>query len=140
MIDTLKFAKELQEVGMTPEQSEVYVRNLLNLMKTSFATRSEMNKRFDQVDRRFDSFDNEMSKRFGSFDNEMNKRFDSFDNEMNKRFDSLDNEMNKRFNQMDRQFDKVESRFESLEQKMVIKLGAMQVATLGIFIALQKLL
>lgn len=97
MIDTLKFAKELQEVGMTAEQSEAYVRNLLNVMGTNFATKHDL-----------ESF--------------KNNEFRALETKVT----DLKSEMN--------------YRFESLEQRITIKMGVMISFAVGLIVTLQKLL
>jgi predicted nuclease with TOPRIM domain len=89
-------------------------------MHREFAqVRTEMNFRFDQVDRRFDQVD----KRFEQVD----KRFDKID----EKFDKVD----ARFVAMDARFDALSARFDGLERTLIagcVAIVAAIIAT-GIF-------
>ena len=60
--------------------------DLRDLRRDLNALRADMNKRFDSVN------DN-MNKRFDSVNDNMNKRFDSVNDSMNKRFDNVNGEL-----------------------------------------------
>ncbi|MHA1696087.1 MAG: hypothetical protein ACTSXT_03480 [Candidatus Helarchaeota archaeon] len=77
-----------------------------------------MNKRFEEVNKHFESMQKQMDKRFESMQKQMDKRFESMQKQMDKRFE----EVNKRFEsmqkQMDKRFEEVNKRFESMQKQM----------------------
>ena len=76
--------------------------------------REESNKRFEQVDKRFEQMREESNKRFEQVD----KRFEQVD----KRFEQIDN----RFEQVDKRFEQVDKRFEQMRQESEMHFTAMR--------------
>ena len=68
-----------------------------------------MEKRFDQVDKRFEEILHYMDKRFEQVD----KRFEEILHYMDKRFEQVE----KRFDQVDKRFEQVDKRFEQVEKR-----------------------
>ena len=68
-----------------------------------------IDKRFEQVDKRFEMLQREMDKRFEILQREMDKRFEQID----KRFEQVD----KRFEQVDKRFEQVDKRFEQVNNR-----------------------
>ena len=75
----------------------------------------KMDKRFDQVDKRFVCLETEMNDRFAKVDD----HFVRLETEMNDRFDKLESKMDKRINKLeaktDERFERMEFRFERVE-------------------------
>lgn len=67
------------------------------------------NRRFDDVNRRFDDLKSNVNQRFNDF----NQRFDDFKNEVNRRFDDVD----RRFEKVDRRFEEVDRRFDDAARR-----------------------
>lgn len=67
------------------------------------------NRRFDDVNRRFDDLKSNVNQRFNDF----NQRFDDFKNEVNRRFDEVD----RRFEKVDRRFDEVDRCFDDAARR-----------------------
>lgn len=67
------------------------------------------NRRFDDVNRRFDDLKSNVNQRFNDF----NQRFDDFKNEVNRRFDEVD----RRFEKVDRRFEEVDRRFDDAARR-----------------------
>ena len=95
-----------QKTGFTQEDRERLVRLETTLKvfmeqvdKRFAELREDMNKRSEQVDKRFEQVD----KRFAELREDMNKRFEQIDKrfeQVDKRFAELREDMNKRFTQM----------------------------------------
>ena len=67
----------------------------------------DMNKRFEQVDKKFDSMQADMNKRFEQVD---------------KKFDSMQADVNKRFEQVDRRFEQVNEKLDKVLERIDIKI------------------
>jgi chromosome segregation ATPase len=76
----------------------ILTKELLELPVKFEEFRKEVNQRFDEVDRRFEESD---------------RKFEAFKNEVNQRFDEVD----RRFEEIDRRFDEVDKRFEESDKK-----------------------
>ena len=95
--------KILEEKAATKDDIEAI---LLELQRQ----REETNKRFEEVNRRFEALQMEMDRRF----EEVNRRFE----EMDRRFEALQMEMDRRFEEVNRRFEKMDRRFEELTRQM----------------------
>ncbi|MEI3598023.1 MULTISPECIES: hypothetical protein [unclassified Oceanobacillus] len=84
-------------------EEKVALKEILNVLhEHSKQINEKMDKRFDEVDQRFQ----EVDKRF----DEVDQRFQ----EVDKRFDEVD----QRFQEVDKRFDKIDQKFDSLNQKV----------------------
>ena len=93
-----------------------------------------MEKRFDQMDKRFEELRKDMNRRFEQVDrrfDQMDKRFEQID----KRFEELREDMNKRFEQVDKRFGEVNQRFSELVTLMGWIVGGL-FALVAVFVAL----
>ena len=70
----------------------------------------QMDKRFEQVDKRFDLMKEDMNRRFEQVD----KRLDLMKEDMDRRFEQVD----RRFEQVDRRFEQIDRRFEELTMRI----------------------
>ncbi len=89
--------------------------------------KKEMNVKFEQIDKRFDSIDARflaVDERFDSMDARFGERFDSIDEQLvanEKRLDSIDTQMiaiDKRFNSVDTQVIAINKRFNSVDERL----------------------
>lgn len=76
------------------------------------------NRRFDDVNRRFDDLKNNVNQRFNDF----NQRFDDFKNEVNRRFDDVD----RRFEEVDRRFDDAARRNEAAHAQIASNISELR--------------
>ena len=63
---------------------------------------------------------NDQNKRIDNLNGEMNRRFENVDrrfDEVHSRFDTMNNEMNRGFENVDRRFDEMNSRFDTMNQR-----------------------
>jgi chromosome segregation ATPase len=113
----------LGELNKLNERMETFEHDLKDMKSEMNRRFEEVDKRFVAVDRRFDHVDKkfeEVDKRFDHVDKrfaEVDKRFDHIEKrfeEIDKRFDFVD----KRFEEVDRKFDHVDKRFEAVEDKL----------------------
>ena len=96
------------ENGMTPDTIAIIAVGIaLGGLMLQLARNT--NRRFDDVNRRFDDFKNNVNQRFDDFKNEVNRRFD----EVDRRFDEVD----RRFEKVDRRFDEVDRRFDDAARR-----------------------
>jgi len=81
-------------------------------------SRIETNKRLELVDKRLDESRVEMNKRFEESRIEMDKRFEESRIEMDKRFEGARIEMDKRFEQVDKRFEQVDKQFAMVVNRL----------------------
>jgi hypothetical protein len=72
--------------------------------------REDMDKRFEFVNRQFETYSQDTDRRIDLLHDEMNKRFEQID----KRFEQID----KRFEQVDKRFEQVDKRFEQIDKRI----------------------
>ncbi len=87
----------------------ILTKELLELPIKFEEFRSEVNKRFDESDRRFEEFKSEVNERF----DEVDRKFEEFRSEVNKRFEEID----KRFEEVDRRLESLEKGQEEIKQR-----------------------
>ncbi len=91
----------------------------IEYLKENFLTRDEFLDAMNRMDKRFESLQTQMNKRFESMDKHfesMDKRFESLQTQMDKRFESLQTHINKRFTNVFERFDQITlSVFDSFE-------------------------
>jgi DNA-binding ferritin-like protein (Dps family) len=115
-----------QSLGRPPAVYEIELRERMfrieeelghqrELIKTILV---EMGKRFDAVDKRFESVQQDMDRHFDA----MEKRFEAVD----KRFETAQQEMDRRFDAMERRFEAIDKRFEAMQQDMDRRFDAME--------------
>ena len=86
---------------------------------------ADMDKRFGQVDKRFDAMQEGVGKRFDDVTEDMDKRFEQVDKRFDvmqegvgKRFDGIKEDMDKRSEQVDKRFEQVIASIERLGDKL----------------------
>jgi chromosome segregation ATPase len=94
----------------------------------------EMDKRFDQVDKRIDDLRMDLNKRIDDLRTDTNNRFEQVDNrfeqvdnrfeQVDKRFVELREDMNARFEQVNNQFAQVNNQFETITNLLMAIVGA----------------
>ncbi len=118
-----------QEPGFTSEDRERLIR--LEATLTTFM--HQVDKRFEQMEKRFQELREDTNKRFEELREDMNKRFEQID----KRFEQIDKrfeQVNIRFEQVDKWFEEVNKRFEQLMTFLWMLVGiftSMTVAVIG---------
>ncbi len=94
----------------------ILTKELLELPVKFEEFRREVNQRFDEVDRRFEESD----RKFEAFRNEVNQRFDEVDRrfeESDRKFEEFKKEVNQRFDEVDRRFEKLEKGQEEMKER-----------------------
>jgi len=76
-----------------------------------------MDKRFEQVDERFNTMQQNMDNRFNTMQQDMDKRFNAMQQDMDKRFNAMQQDMDKRFEKVDKRFEQVDKRFEQVDKR-----------------------
>ena len=112
---------------MTLTDREI-IERLTRLEEGQKAIKEEMNRRFDEMNKRFEERFEAIDKRF----DEMNKRFEDRFEEMNRRFEERFDEMNRRFEQ---RFDEMDKRITDLvhtANTMMVVFGGLVVAMMGL--------
>ena len=98
--------------------SQISIGNRLDAMQV------ENNRRFDEINRRFDAMQAESNRRFEATQAESNRRFEAMQVENNRRFDAMQAEDNRRFDAMqaedNRRFDELNRRFDELFEALRI--------------------
>ena len=127
--DTHEYVKRLKAVGFTETQAEVQTTMMIDLLTTQMVTQ-------DYFDQSLKDLRNEMYLQFKDLRNEIDLRF----KEIDVRFKDLRNEMDLRFKETDARFSQIDARFNELELRLTIKLGAMMVLAIGVVATLVKTL
>jgi DNA anti-recombination protein RmuC len=110
---------ELRERMVRVEEE---LRNQRELIKTILV---QMDKRFDAVDKRFESMQQNMDKRFESMQQNMDNRFESMQQNIDKRFEASE----KRFEALTRRLD----RFMFWSFGLTVSVGALVVAAIKLW-------
>jgi predicted nuclease with TOPRIM domain len=114
-------------LGKPPAVYEIELRERMVRVEEELKHQRELMLRgFENSEKRFEQVD----KRFEALQEEMNRRFD----ESNKRFEALQEEMNRRFEQIDKRFDELNRR---MDRFMVWSFGT-TVSVGGLVVALLK--
>lgn len=132
MVNALKYTKELEKAGFSHEQAETSIKVLYEVMDDNFATKLDLKEL--EYATRADIKASEQNLRSELKESEQNLRSELKESEQN-----LKSELKALEHRMDLQFADVNSRFRDLENKLVIKLGAIQAASVGLIVALLKL-
>ena len=128
-VEDIQFIKEHlgewlaeQSLGKPPAVYEIELRERMlrieeelkhqrGLLKTIL---EQMDKRFEAVDKRFETLQHEMDRRFEAVD----KRFEILHQEMDRRFEAVDKRFEILHQEMNRRFEAVDKRFEILQHEM----------------------
>ncbi|MBK1736182.1 hypothetical protein CKO15_13065 [Halorhodospira abdelmalekii] len=84
------------------------------LMQQGFA---QIDKRLEQVDKRFEAMQQQMDKRFEAMQQQMDKRFEAMQQQMDKRFEAMQQQMDKHFEQVDKRFEQIDKRLEQVDKR-----------------------
>lgn len=114
------FVARAQGPGFTQEDRD----RLIRLETTVQVFMHQVDKRFEQVDKRIQELREDMNKRFEELREDMNKRFEQVD----KRFEQID----KRFEQVDKRFEQVDKRFEQMMTFLWILVGIFTTLTAAV--------
>ena len=111
--------------------------------------RTNMEERFEEVDRRFKEMNEKFDHRFEQVDqrfSEMNEKFDHRFEQVDRRFKEMNEQIDHRFEQVDRRFEKVEGHLARMDQRLdtmnasIIQMARWTVGTIVIFGTLITLL
>jgi hypothetical protein len=81
---------------------------MVTLVATIWIAQWSQNKRFDDLNRRFDDLKEDM-----------NRRFDGLQTDVNRRFDSLKTDMDRRFDEVIKRLDRIEAKLDDHEERIV---------------------
>jgi hypothetical protein len=167
--DTLSFAKRMQDLGFTREQSEGFARMQLEILESRLVSReyldvrlkdleARLDGRFKEIDDRFKALEISLDGRFKEMESsngvrfrEIDDRFKALEISLDGRFKEMESSNGVRFREIDDRFKALEkssidleramfARLSELEYRMTIRTGAMIAASIGIVAALIKLL
>ncbi|MBF0610651.1 MAG: hypothetical protein G8345_13695 [Magnetococcales bacterium] len=125
--DTLKFAKRLREVGVPEPQAEVQVEMLAEAMAERMATKEDLAKTEIELKRDI----KELDAKIESTKADLQRDIKELDAKMETKFREMDAKTETKFREMD-------ARLKELELRMVIKMGAMILAGIGILFGLMR--
>jgi predicted RNase H-like nuclease (RuvC/YqgF family) len=117
---------ELRERMVRVEEELKHQRELIQTILV------QMDKRFEAMDRRFESLQEEMTRRFEALQTEMGKRFEAVD----RRFETLQAEMDRRFEVVDKRFEELTRRIDRFmfwSFGLTVGVGALIVAVLKLW-------
>lgn len=118
MINAIKYKKELEEAGFSAEEAEASIHVLFEVMNQEFATKSDLQ----------------------SFKLELQAGIERLEHQMGRRFAEVEHQMDLRFAGVTSKFQEVDSKLIDLENRLTIRLGTMQAASVALIVALLKLL
>ena len=119
MIQALRYTEDLESVGFSHKQAKMSVQIWMDLMDQNFATKADFKEHY-----------------FMSRNDLLELRIDFKD-----RCDEIEVQFNKRCDGIDNRCDRIEAKIDQLENRLIIKLGGMQVgliAIIGILIGFLK--
>ena len=123
MIDTLKYSRELEAAGFTPEQAELFVRSQINMITDNVATRIDMR----DISHRIDKMDQKFEARFV----QMEEKFIQIEEKFETRFVQLEEKFETQLKSLESRFDlKLDRKLE----QMTNKLGIIVVSSMGLMI------
>ncbi len=120
MFNAIRYTKTLEAAGFSREQAEATIDVFLKFMEHNFSTKDDVS-----------ALRSEMQKELQTIRFEFRKEFQDVRNEISSTQKSLRHEISEFRTEF-------RHALVSLEQKMTIKLGLMQAASIGIFAALIK--
>lgn len=147
--DTLKFSRHLKAAGVIPAHAEAEAEALAEVLAVNLKDlaskddvvretgllRRDMREMEDRMETRFTQVD----AKFAQLEDRMDAKFAQVD----AKFAQLEERMDARFAQVDAKFAQQEERFDfklvQLEQRIVIKLGALMAFGIGVVATLVKL-
>lgn len=140
MLNALKYAEELEKAGFTHEQAETSVKVIFEVMTQNFATKSDLKEL--EFATRADIKALEFATRADIKELEQSTKADI--KELEFKMKEFEHKVDLRFSEMEAKtgakFLIVDSKFQNLENRLTIKLGAMQAASVALIVALLKLL
>ncbi len=151
MKNMLNYVKLLEESGMKKNTAESVIQVLDETMDNKFATKHDFEKHqyatkveFEKVrsemKSEFAAVRAEMSAEFAAVRAEMSSEFAAVRAEMSAEFAAVRAEMKAGFDLVNEQFQRIDLRFEHLENRITLKLGSIIVITASVFTAIDKLL
>jgi hypothetical protein len=111
MFNAIKYTEELKKAGFSPDQADISMKVLIDVMNENFATKSdihELNAKIDSAVQRLD------------------QKIDSTAQKLDSKIDSL--------------AQKMESGFREMEYKMTLKLGTISTIAIGVTATVLKLI
>jgi tetrahydromethanopterin S-methyltransferase subunit G len=84
-------------------------------------------------DDRLDALSSRMDERFA----EVDQRFDHFERSVDQRFESFEKKVDQRFEQIDRRFNSIDSALHQIHRSMIVTLGSVLTAFVGLVAALR---
>lgn len=93
MFNSLKYAKKLEDAGVTREQAEAHVQILTEVMETNFATKHDFIVLENAMSAKFEAFDKATGTKFDSFTNAIKSEFVIRDKELDNKVSRLENRM-----------------------------------------------
>ena len=130
---TIEYSKKLEEAGLTRKQAEVHLEILEEVVEDEMATKSDILSLKSEMHSQIHGFKSEMQNQMQEFRSEIQNQMQEFRSEIQSQMQSLRSEIKGEIQEM-------RSDIKQLELRMTIKLGLMQVATVGLLVAAIKLL
>lgn len=129
MIHALRYTEELEKVGFTTEQAKKSVQVWMELMDQNFATKADFKEQYfmtksDQMELR-----HELKKQVDELRHEVKQQVDELRHEVKQQIDELRHEVKQ-------QIDELRHEFVKLESRLIIKLGVMMAASVGLISAI----
>ena len=126
MFNAIKYTEELKKAGFSPDQADISMKVLIDVMNENFATKSDIH---------------ELKQELRSDIHELNLKMDSSIQRLDAKIDSAVEKLDQKINsKIDSLGQKVESGFREMEYKMTLKLGTITTIAIGVTATVLKLI
>jgi hypothetical protein len=126
MFNAIKYTEELKKAGFSPDQADISMKVLIDVMNENFATKSDIQ---------------EMRQELKSDIHALNLKIDSAVERLDQKIDSTAQRLDSKIDsKIDSLAQKMESGFREMEYKMTLKLGTISTIAIGVTATVLKLI
>ena len=131
MFDALEYSHKLEEAGFTKKQAERSVKLLMEILKENLASKIDLKEVKTSLQTEIKEVKTSLQNEIQEVKTSLQTEIKEVKTSLQKEIQEVKNEMNVRFIQMDHKID-------SLESRLLYKLGALMIVVQGAFVALAK--
>jgi hypothetical protein len=128
MFNSLKYAKKLEEVGVSREQAEVHMQIMSEIVETNLATKQDI----IDVRRDIKDLETKLENRIGQFETKVDSRFEQVD----AKFAQLESKFDGKFAHFDLKLTNIEDRIVAKLGKVIVGAIAVYTGIIGAMVAL----
>jgi len=132
MFNTLRYAKMLEDVGFSRDQSETSVKILVEIMEDKLASKQDFLELRAYVEHRFALVDTKLENTIGQLESKLESSISQLESKHENSIGQLDSKL-------ERYSSRFDSKLSMLESRLTIRMGTMFAASIAILTAIQKL-